>query len=316
MADQHERDVQFLSTNVVVSLRIRGFKGLQKYYRICIKSSSTGRSHTSLVSGTLSAKLWARYSESRSKSKYENAVSCVSLRDESASPDLPAQHCFGFINQIERALLRKIISHDIGNSWVAVSTLYKLWYHTSQVTTELFADCFNESGILTAYCSADNLDSAFGSLRPWEVADKEIEGGAGNPPFDSDILAVLITRCEIGMRSNRPFCRCLLLPIGARYNVVNHISSLSSEGELLVSNPAGSVRFMNEMLLLSGDHVKPKPFIHQKVGLFIWCNREYMIRYPPPLDVEELYHAWLDYTLCSQEGLTVLKKCLSPSISS
>ena len=101
---------------------------------------------------------------------------------------MPGQHCFGFINQ--RALLRNIISGDIGNSWIAFSTLYKLWYHTSHVTTELFADCLNESGILAAYCSADNLDSAFGSLRPCKVADKEIEGGSGNPPFDSDFLEV------------------------------------------------------------------------------------------------------------------------------
>lgn len=63
------------------------------------------------------------------------------------------------------------------NTWIALPTLYKLWKLTSAISTELFADCFNESGMLPSYCSGDDADYIFGSLGCWEENEEWVEGG-------------------------------------------------------------------------------------------------------------------------------------------
>ena len=45
--------------------------------------------------------------------------------------------------------------------------LYSPWFLSSRITTELFADAFNESGVMESYCSADPRDDLFGPLSIW-----------------------------------------------------------------------------------------------------------------------------------------------------
>ena len=68
---------------------------------------------------------------------------------------LPGQHSDPFRLEIGDALVRKFNSNVINSTWIASPFLYKLCYHSCSVSTELFADRFNESGVLQSYCSAD-----------------------------------------------------------------------------------------------------------------------------------------------------------------
>lgn len=110
-----------------------------------------------------------------------------------------------------------------------------------------------------SYCSADEMDTKFWGLGGWQDVESDIEGGIGNPPFDKDFIAIMLRRFEEGFLGSKTYCRIVLLPVGVTYKVTSHVESLTSEGRLLVSAPAGSFPFMNQQVFLSQDHLKSKP---------------------------------------------------------
>lgn len=110
------------------------------------------------------------------------------------------------------------------------------------------------------------------------------------------LISQLLWTFERGVQQPVPNCRCVLLPTGKRYKVIEHLNSLTSEGFLLVSIPVGCFPFKNGRNLLSGD-LKKKPNIKQSLRLFIWCNREYLQMFLPPLNVEDMYQVWIDSNL-------------------
>ena len=95
---------------------------------------------------------------------------------------MPGQYSHPFRLKSGDALVRKFDSNVINSTWIASPSLYKMWYHSCSVSTELFADCFKESGLLHSYCSGDPMDEVFGSLGPWEKT-KPILKGAPPTPF-------------------------------------------------------------------------------------------------------------------------------------
>ncbi|PXF44648.1 hypothetical protein BWQ96_05590 [Gracilariopsis chorda] len=216
---------------------------------------------------------------------------------------MPGDGCPSFLRAVWNSLECKRAQGDISTSWIVTPRLYSLWALTSRVSTELFADCFNESGVLSAYCSIDVNDAAFSALGRWEDHESLIQGGAGNPPFDVQLISSIVRRFEMGVKRSSPYCRLVILPLGKRYKLTSHINSLTSEGELLVSARPGSFPFMNEQVLLSKEHHKPKPSKYQSLGIFVWCNREYLLEYSPPVDIEKLYQVCIDATLYTPEDV-------------
>ena len=87
------------------------------------------------------------------------------------------------------------------------------------------------------------------------------------------------------------------MPIGKKYDVTNRLAEITTEGTLLISAPPGCFPFRNEAVLLSRDHVKSKPHLYQSIGIVICCNREYLKKHPPPLDIQEMPQAWVDHYL-------------------
>ncbi|PXF41196.1 hypothetical protein BWQ96_09090 [Gracilariopsis chorda] len=186
-----------------------------------------------------------------------------------------------------------------------VTSLYNLWLFTCDVKTELSADLFNESGILRSYCSKDEGDYDFGALGTWEDKECTVESAAGNPLFHKNLITSILHGFEEVVHRSERYCRVVLLRLGNRYKVLTHVNTLTSEGEILVTSPPGSFPFMNQQVLLSRDHLKPKSFQYQSIGIFIWCNRKYLLEYRPPADIEDIYMVWIEKFLYNYEHGTL-----------
>lgn len=150
---------------------------------------------------------------------------CEAFRDSSSSLCMPGEHDEKYISSLTPALISKHSSYSITDTWIASPDLYSLWRYTSSVIVELFADCFNESGVLDMFCSSDSLDDAFGSIGEWQSQGKSSEGGAANPPFEAGIIQEILLSFENGVRSPLPYCRCALLPLGNVYGVLSHMKN-------------------------------------------------------------------------------------------
>lgn len=91
------------------------------------------------------------------------------------------------------------------------------------------------------------------------------------------------------MRKEIPYCRCVLIPLGSRYGVLAHLSALSSEEILLVAIDAGALPFKNDIHLMSLETTRPKAYSYRRLGIFIWRNRQYLLKHPAPEDIECVY---------------------------
>ena len=297
------------STVSATELSIRGYNALHQFYEVKIAVCNGSQSRTFLISRTISSRLWNRYRTVKPQedvTKYRDNILSDDVRKGNVNKVLlPGQHSDPFRLEIGDALVRKFYSNVINSTWIASPSLYKLWYHSCSVSTELFADCFNESGVLQSYCSADPKDEIFGSVGTWEKNETRIEGGAANPPFEFNLIETLMEKFEEGTKQFKPYCRYAVLPIGKKYDVTNRLSESTTEGTLIISAPPGCFPFQNEAVLLSRDHVKSKPHLYQSIGIVIWCNREYLIKHPPPLDIQEMYQAWVDHYLYNPEKVII-----------
>lgn len=150
----------------------------------------------------------------------------------------------------------------------------------------------NESGVLKNYCSLDVHDSEFSALGTWHSVEMELEGAGGNPPFDPVFISNMLNALEMGVRRETPYCRCVLLPLEKRYGVVEHTKTVSSEGIMLVSLERGALPFRSQNHIYSVQAAKPKSYSYQKLGLFIWRNRQYLLKNRVPRDVEIAYMKW------------------------
>ena len=170
--------------------------------------------------------------------------------------------------------------------------LYSLWVLTSSITVELFADALNESGVMPVYCSQEYDDHVFGSLGAWEDVENRFEGAGGNPPFERSFLQRMVTEFDNAAIGSSPYCRCVLLPLSGMYGMIDRTSGLSSQGIMLVTIPPGSLSFRQQEGYFTSRSLKVYHGF-QELGLFIWRNRPYMEKYPPPMDVELLYLHWV-----------------------
>ena len=168
--------------------------------------------------------------------------------------------------------------------------IYTCWLTTSFVSVELFSSLFNQSGILLRYCSARPEDiHLFNSLGTWEACEQNIEGGAAIPPFNKNMIQTVLNVFNSGVRKRKPYCRTALLPLSATYGVTMEMESLSFRGELFVTLPSKTgFYFYHEREFFAKSSSKVS---HWKMsyGLFIWVNRDYLLKYPPPADVESCY---------------------------
>lgn len=204
---------------------------------------------------------------------------------------LPGGHDERFLKHLFDLVLREQESAISSGSWQVTPDLYSLWSLTSALSVELFADSLNESGVCRRYCSLHESDKVFGSLGSWHVCDSIIEGGGANPPFhmQREVCSIF----ERGVMEEKPYCRCAVLSLsnggGVRENITH---SLSSNGFMLMSFPAGALPFRSQHSLLSTRNVRPTAAPYLSVGLFIWVNRSYLKKYPPPRDIEAAYMNW------------------------
>lgn len=287
----------------VITMPFRGGNSISLYYKVRVQSPGTLQHRAFLVSWALADKMWRGYCRtSLQDGQNDGLTQPVMVANED---EMPGASSISFQALILQALERKMRLNSFMTSWIVTPSLYALWRFTSMVETELFADCFNHSDVLETYCSADLEDVQFGSRGTWESNEEIIEGGAANPPFEKDVINELLLKFERGTRRMTPFCRCALLPLSNRYKVMSHLNKLNSEGHLLVTIPPGGIPFQNEQVLVSGDRVKPKPNIYHTVGLFVWSNREYLMKNPPPQDVQEVYFVWTRYALCQSEKIDI-----------
>lgn len=80
-------------------------------------------------------------------------------------------------------MTRKFKLSTFKTSWIAPDSLYQLWKFSCSTSTEMFADCLTQSGVLDAYCAFDPYDGCFDARGIWEDSESKIEGGAENSPF-------------------------------------------------------------------------------------------------------------------------------------
>lgn len=237
--------------------------------------------------------------------RFETRSGTYTDSETKSRQSMPGESCNVFIEVVENALSRKYDDNIQLSSWIAPASLYKLWKYSSGATTELFSDCFIESGALKNYCSRDSEDIVLGALGSWKDNEDEVDGGAANLPFHLSTIYSLINTSDAGTRSQRPYCHCAVLPLGNSYNVIRRMKEIISEGTLLVFATPGCFPFRTEQSLLSTGHLKPKANIYQSIGLFIWCNREYDMKSPGPLDVQEMYEAWVENCLYNPEKVVL-----------
>lgn len=127
----------------------------------------------------------------------------------------------------------------------------------------------NESGGLNNNCSLYVHDSEFSALGTWNSGEMEVEGAGENPPFDPVLISNMLHAFEMRVRREASYCRCVLLPLGKRYGIVEHTKTVSSEGIMLVSLGRGALPFRSQNDIYSLQTAKPKSFSYQKLGLFI-----------------------------------------------
>lgn len=180
------------------------------------------------------------------------------------------------------------------------SDLYTLWSSTSGISTELFADCFNESGILNNYCSDDGEDAMFGAIGSWDEMETFVEGCGGHAPFNRQFIHRMMKAFDRGARGTSTYCRCVILPLGSSYGTMENLSKLCAKGILLVRIPPMSLPLHRQQDLLSLSHPFTIPNL-EELGLFIWVNREYLEKTPPAHNVELLYFKWI-YQVCKRPG--------------
>lgn len=60
---------------------------------------------------------------------------------------------------------------------------------------------------------------------------------------------------------------------------------------------------MNKQVVLSKENHKPKPSKYHSVGILVWRNRKYLLKYSPPVDIEELYQVWIYANLYTPEDV-------------
>lgn len=253
---------------------------------------------TSIIVSEAMYKLYCRYlSHVASSHKAALTASSFPLCNEqhstcTANPCcLPGGHDKLFLRHLFDMVLREQETAISCGSWQVTPDLYSLWSLTSALSVELFADSLNESGVCRSYCSPHELDKVFGSLGSWYDCERTIEGGGANPPFhmQQEICSVF----ERGVMSEEPYCRCAVLSLSKRGGVCENIThSVSSSGFMLMSFPAGALPFRSQHSLLSTRNTRPTAAPYLSVGLFIWVNRSYLQKYPPPRDVEEAYMNW------------------------
>lgn len=136
----------------------------------------------------------------------------------------------------------------------------------------------------------------FSSIGAWKDVERRIEGGGGNPPFNEAFIEEVLEAFDMGARSSFPYCRCVILPLGKSYRTIPRTSSLCSKGILIVRIPTACLPFQRKEGFFQ---YRPTWQSHefQELGLFVWINREYMLKYPPAQDVELLYYHWI-YRAC------------------
>lgn len=129
--------------------------------------------------------------------KYKVVVSSFALRrlfrrfvaTYLASPTAPVSKpalMLEFTSSLRALLPGRVLelrSAEASTMYSVTPSFYELASSLAAVDCELFADCVNESGVLSSFCSAKKEDAKFGSLGDWESSHNSIIGGAGNPPF-------------------------------------------------------------------------------------------------------------------------------------
>lgn len=269
-----------------------------QFYRIKVGTES-GQTRVALVSVVMAERLLHRYQCSSPALASECSVA-RSVSDH----QLPGADNEALVALV--SLVRfKYSSIFYGTSWTLSADLYTLWSLTSKVSTKLFADSLNESGVLRNFCSMSPVDTAFGSSAGWEDVEGFYEGGAGNPPFDAKFIAQMMHNFDAGCRRQLPYCRCVLLPLGKRYGVKTHVRSPSSRASLVVSIPGGTIPFKQQATHLAEGGTHPKPCRKQELYIVIGVNREYINMHPPPADVEIAYMRWVARACCKPERVQV-----------
>ena len=254
-----------------------------------------------VVRGDLAERLYWRYRKHNkqkpvtldTKSRTSVIHNTLSSGEESGNHlNLPGSDDALFLQVLCKTMCRKFSSRLNSESRTVSPLLYSLWALTSSVTVELFADSLNESGVLPAYCSLDSEDQELGSLGTWEDVERSVRGGGGNPPFEKTFLRKMVDVFDSGARGTSPYCRCVLLPLGKTYGILERTSGLLSQGIMLLRIPPGSMSFKPQEGYFCSTTMK-RYHAFQELGLFIWRNRPYLEKHPPPIDVELMYLHWV-----------------------
>ena len=224
----------------VIKLSSSACKGLGCLaYCVAIQKIDSYRPYAAkrfIVRQSLALRLYSRYSTSRFRLNVEtNKQSANDLRQKCSCPSIeglnlccsmPGYTSPQFLHEMCSAVYRKMGDRFSPLARTVTPDLYRLWSVTSDVSTELFADAFNESGILDYFCSCDGGDSAFGAVGKWEDVEYSVEGAAGNPPFEKGFLDKMVREFDKGARGISPYCRYVILPLGSTYGIKQRTSAL------------------------------------------------------------------------------------------
>lgn len=206
----------------------------------------TGQNRIALVSHHMETRLFKRYS-----------VANELVMEAPEKEVFPGARCLLSLRALVDNIREKYSQISNSTSWTVSPDLYSLFALTSQVQVELFADVINESGVLQHFCSSMSTDALFGSLGSWQQVEEWVSGAAANPPFEPCLIRELMMRFDAGCTTSRPYCRCVILPTGAKYGVTAHLCDPASMGSALVSIPNATLPFKSQRSLLSSGTCHP-----------------------------------------------------------
>lgn len=164
-------------------------------------------------------------------------------------------------------------------NYACTPALYGAFAKGFYITTEMFADPVNLSGVFPSYFAAKETDRAFGSLGPWTISkDSTIEGGVANPPFNDSIIITVITAFKAGLEGPAPYCRLAVLPYTKSGALRANVIDRNMQGVIIEFCPPGEYGFRSYSSQFTSHHwrdryVASNTFIH--IAIVAWINVAY-----------------------------------------
>lgn len=302
-------DIRFLP-----GVEERAVPGRAPHLFLVVNTIDGSRKFVVLLSFCSLRRLFKRFTLTRlmhqSQSVSQNEVFAAFLPASSSRETYIARFAHAVVSFID-AKTKHMRSCALDTMYSITPSFYELCATVCSVDCEMFADAINESGVLSAFCSADSSDVDFGSLGSWESNEERIVGGAGNPPFCPQFLQKLFDTYDAAVQLQGPYCRVLVVPSAQKYRVLEMCAT--GKGAVVITIPPNNLGMKHQPMFYTTkqDYFFPQPLNKQGLFVCLWVNTTYWKARPPPADVEDIFDAWIMYSCRSPKSVTVHREVIS-----